>query len=478
MTVDNRHPSHPLCVDLDGTLIRSDVLWESLIQLVKGNPFLLFMLPLWMLGGKARFKAMVARRTAPDVAHLPYCEVFLDYLREQSDAGRTLILATAANERPAQAIADHLGIFRRVFASDATTNLSGRHKRELLVRELGAKGFDYAGNAMVDLTVWSQADGAILVNPLPGVRSAAEGRFRILRVFQDRPRGLRPFIGAMRVHQWLKNTLVLVPLGASHQFQDLVLVGQALLAFGAFCLCASSVYLLNDLFDLPQDRRHPTKRRRALASGDIGIQSAVASMLGLLAAAFVIAALLPPDFSALLAAYWVSTLAYSLRLKQAALVDVLTLAGLYTLRVLAGSAAVSLETSFWLLAFSMFLFVSLALVKRYSELSILGACGTGERTGRGYRPEDTETLSQLGTASGFVAVLVLALYISSEQVNALYSHPKAIWLLCPLVLYWISRVWLLARRGELHEDPVVFALTDRRSHVTVVLAIAVLLVAL
>jgi 4-hydroxybenzoate polyprenyltransferase len=299
-------------------------------------------------------------------------------------------------------------------------------------------------------------------------------------LFDDRVTGIRPYLRAMRVHQWLKNLLVLVPLFLSHRFYDPLLLAQAMLAFLAFSFCASSVYLLNDLLDLPADRRHPTKRHRPFAAGELQIQTGVALMAGLLIAAVLIGLFLPPGFLGLLAIYYVMTLGYSFRFKQAALVDVLVLAGLYTLRILSGSAAIGVETSFWLLAFSMFFFLSLALVKRYSEMLMMH--GEGREgfvsAGRGYGPGDLETLSQLGTASGYLAVLVLALYISSDDVRTLYTHPEAIWLLCPLLLYWISRLWLMARRDEMHEDPVVFAIEDRRSHLLALMGLAAIWAAL
>jgi len=470
--------SRPLCVDLDGTLLKTDTLWELVFQLAKSPPWSLFLMPLWLFRGKAWFKARVADLVDPDPALLPYSETLLTYLREQKRAGRHLVLATAANERPAERIAAHLGLFDRVYASDEHTNLSGREKLRRLVNEFGEQNFDYAGNDRVDLCIWARAAEGILVNPAPGVAAAAARLGKAHCVLRDRPGGVKPFLKAMRIHQWLKNLLVFVPLMLAHRITDPALVAQAVLAFFAFSLCASSVYFLNDLLDLPADRRHPSKRRRPFAAGDIDIRAGVGLMLVLLIAAIGIGSLLPPSFLALLGFYYVTTLAYSLRLKNAAVVDVLVLAGLYTLRILAGGAAVGVEVSFWLLAFSMFFFLSLALVKRFSEMLALQANGGANAVGRDYRTADLETLSQLGTSSGYMAVLVLALYISSEHVHTLYARPELIWLLCPLALYWVSRVWLMARRGEIDEDPVVFAVQDRRTRVLAVLAAAVLVAAL
>jgi 4-hydroxybenzoate polyprenyltransferase len=454
----------PLCVDLDGTLIRSDLLVESMFALIKKNFLYMFLLPLWLLRGKAGFKQQIADRVTLDVTHLPYHDTFLDYLRQQHASGHRLVLATASNVKFAEAVAAHLGIFNDILASTADTNLSGKHKLQRLKELFGTNGFDYAGNAKKDLAILSSARTGILVNPEWGVRRSAEGNARKLKLFDDRAGRLSAqYIRAMRLHQWLKNLLVFIPLLMAHRITEPMLAGQAVLAFLSFGLCASSVYILNDLLDLPEDRKHRTKRHRPLAAGRIPIIHGVILVPVLLVMAFAIAFLLPVEFMAVLAFYYLVTMAYSLRFKTAALVDVLLLAGLYTLRIIAGAAAVSVVPSFWLLAFSMFLFLSLALVKRYAELSASKIAGNSLAGGRGYRITDLELLSQFGSASAYTAVLVLALYINSDTVRGLYTHPEIIWLLCPLLLYVISRIWLLARREELDEDPVVFAIRDRRT---------------
>lgn len=457
-------PTHPLCVDLDGTLVRTDLLIESVVGLLKENPLNLFRLPGWLLRGKAHLKQQIADRVELDVSLLPYNEPLLAYLEEQKSRGRTLVLATATNVKYASQISMHLGLFKEVLASDAQTNLSGNVKRHHLVRAFGEKGFDYAGNADIDLAIWIHARQAILVDTTRGVRRQAEDITEVNREFDSLGSGFFQYLRAMRPHQWLKNLLIFVPLIMAHQVQQPQLLVQAGLAFLAFGLCASSVYLLNDLLDLTDDRRHRTKRHRPLAAGTLPIVHGVLMIPILLFLAFCIALFLPVEFIWVLASYYGVTLAYSLRLKQSPLTDVLVLAGLYTLRIIAGAAAVSIAPSFWLLAFSMFLFFSLALVKRFAELlGLTREQQEGIVAARGYRVEDLEGLAQSGIASGYLSVLVLALYINSEQVKALYTHPEFIWLLCPLLLYWIGRVWLLARRGQMQEDPVVFAIQDRRS---------------
>lgn len=450
-------------MDLDGTLVYTDVLVESIIALLKINPLYFFFLPVWLIRGKAYFKQQIADRVVLDVEILPYNNLLLEYLRKQKQQGRNLILTTASNVKYAEQIALYLGIFDKVLASDENVNLSGRRKSQRLVDEFGERGFDYAGNARVDLEIWSHANEGILVNPEPGVSKRA-GRLVNVKNFNDNHRPhLRTYLKALRLHHWLKNLLVFVPLVMAHQIHDPMLLLRAALAFLSFSLCASSVYLLNDLLDLSADRKHPTKRDRPFASGAIPIKYGILFIPLLLVAAFAIGLLLPAIFLGALAFYYAVTLAYSLKLKQIPLLDVLVLSWLYTMRLIAGAAAVSVLPSFWLLAFSMFLFLSLALVKRYSEIMILQMDKHYSEYGHSYRAVDLETLAQFGSASGYLSVLVLALYINSEQAKLLYANPHTIWLLCPLLLYWISLVWLLARRGEMHDDPVIFAIKDRRS---------------
>jgi 4-hydroxybenzoate polyprenyltransferase len=451
---------------------------ETVLALVKQNPLYLFVLPFWLMKGKAHFKHQIADRVEFDASLLPYHESFLDYLKAQRASGRSLILATSSNMKVAQAVAAYLELFDDVLASDTETNLTGWYKHERLKSVFGEKGFDYAGNSKVDLTIWPHAGEAILVNPERGVRQAAERLARVTCIFEDQGSRLLGYLKAMRLHQWVKNLLVFLPLALAHQLHESALLGKAALGFLAFGLCASSVYLLNDLLDLPADRQHASKRHRPFASGSISIVHGAALVPGLIIAAIGVTLWLPTAFLGTLGLYYALTLAYSFRLKRMVLLDVLVLASLYTLRMMAGGAAVSVPLSFWLLAFSVFLFLSLALVKRYTELLPLYKRSQTHVAGRGYQAADLETLAQFGITSGYMAVLVLALYVNSEAVKVLYAHPQIIWLICPLGLYLVSRIWLLARRGALHEDPVVFAIQDRQSQLLVVLGALLLWVAM
>lgn len=476
----------PLCVDLDGSLIRTDLLIESLMILLRQNVLFAFLVPFWLLKGIAHLKTQIAARVEIDASLLPYSDDFLTFLRAEKARGRRLVLATASHLKFAQAVNAHLGLFDEIIATAGEENLSGTRKRKRLDEKFGPGNYDYAGNSYQDLAIWSEAKGIILVNPEPGLRKRAEALGHVMREFNEQPLRLKTYLKALRPHQWLKNTLIFVPLLMAQALEP-ASIAAAIWAFIAFGLCASSVYLLNDLIDLRDDRRHPTKRKRPLAAGTLPIQHALLLKPVLLISAFTIAAQLPLKFLLVLGIYYVTTLTYSFFLKRTLLFDVITLAGLYTLRIIAGSAALALPDSSWLLAFSVFLFFSLALVKRYVELADLVHDSDMppplSTRARGYMPADREALSQFGIASGLIAVLVLALYIDTLddtlEVKMLYNRPEFLWLVCPLMLYLICRIWILARRGHLVDDPVLFAATDLRSLAVIVAgALMVLLAAI
>jgi len=463
--------SQPIVVDLDGTLIRSDVLVESGFAFLKNAPLRCLQPLLWLLGGgKAHLKTKLAEHAEIDVTVLPYDQSLLAWLRAEHQAGRKLVLATASHRRFADAIAAHLGLFDTVYATDDTVNLSAHKKRDALVAAYGEQGYDYVGNSHDDVPVWKSADRAYVVNPLRGVERAAQRHGNVERVFESRPHSLKVWAKSLRLHQWLKNLLIFVPLLAGHQLGETHLVLSALLAFLTFGMCASSVYLLNDLLDLEDDRHHPVKHKRPLASGAMPLAIGIGLFPVLLVAAFALAwFLLPWRFSAVLLSYYVLTLAYSVALKRRVMVDVVVLAILYTVRIVAGTAAIGAHLTFWLLAFSMFIFLSLALVKRYAELHTMQAHGQAKTRGRGYVADDLPLLSSLGTASGYLSVLVLALYIQDGGTAHLYRHPQLIWMACPLLLYWVSRTWIITHRGQMHDDPIVFAARDRTSLLVVAL---------
>lgn len=467
----------PLVVDLDGTLIRSDLLVESLLLLAKKAPLRMLAATSWLARGRAYFKCRIAREVTLDVATLPYDRDLIAYLESEKQTGRELVLATGADDSVAKGVADHLGLFDRVFASDGRTNLSGETKRDRLVAEFQLYGFDYVGDGRRDRVVFAAARKAILVHPVRGLRENGEKTTQIERVLDDPPERLEPYLTALRPHQWLKNTLVFAPLALDYHLYQPGLLMQAGLAFAAFSLCASSGYLLNDLLDLPNDRRHPHKKDRPLASGQVPPMHGIIGMVVLLLGAIAVALFLPLPFLGALVGYYVLSLVYSFRLKDIVILDVLALSILHTLRVVGGALAVGTTLSSWLLAFCIFLFFSLALVKRYAELVLARKIEGFHAHARAYLFEDRELLAALGGSSGYLAALVLGLYIGTRSSHEFLSLYQIFWLDCPLLLYWITYMWLMAHRGHMDDDPLVFGLRDRVSRTLILLMAGVFIAA-
>lgn len=481
MTIEDTAPAHnlrPLCVDLDGTLVKSDTFVDSVLLLVRKNPLIFIQILYWVLLGKAIAKQEVSSRAALDATHLPFSPSVVAYLKSQKAENRRIYLTTGADRELASRIASHLGFFDGVLASDGVTNLIGRQKYENLRHRFGDTGYDYIGNAHHDLPLLKHADTAIVANGshILKVKMLLK-RVRVSGQFDDRVGFARATLKALRPHQWAKNLLVLIPLALAHTLTAQQALSAAI-AFFCISACASSTYIVNDLLDLDADRRHPEKRLRPFAAGDISVVSGLA--IGLLSCVLGIAVaymLLPIRFLMWLCLYLAATLGYSLYLKRIAIADVILLAGLYTGRVLAGGAATHVAISHWLAAYSMFMFLSLAIAKRFSELQNVLRRGTELSNGRGYLLGDLEQLRSFGTASGYASVVVFALYISGHDVTALYLHPNWLWLIVPFMIFWLSRVWLLAGRGELHEDPVIFAVTDRVSLLIAVLVVLIVTLA-
>jgi len=465
----------PLCVDLDHTLIRTDMLWESVVQLWRHPAVAVRAIIALISGGKASFKNVLADSVTVDVATLPYNEDVVAYMREQQAAGRKIVLATASHRSIAQRVADHLGMFDKVFATDRDTNLSGSAKRDALVSAYGDHGYDYIGDNKKDLPIFASARHALLAFPSRQLLQQATALGNVAHVFPAAPPKAKTFARALRVHQWAKNALLAVPLLSAHLLFDQQAWINLILAFFSFGLVASATYLINDLLDLQSDRRHAKKRFRPLADGRIRIQSGIALCAMSAIAGLAIAVLLPPAFGIYLGIYIALTLSYSFDLKRRLLVDVIALALLYTLRILAGGAAIGVAVSEWLLMFSLFIFISLAFLKRVIELA--GSTSDTKVAGRGYSAIDIETARTIGVTSGLISVMVLSLYISSPAVTQLYRAPQVLWLMCPLLIYWISRIWFLAARGDVHHDPVVFALQDWRSYVVGAAGLVVMLIA-
>jgi 4-hydroxybenzoate polyprenyltransferase len=474
----NQNDEIPLCVDLDGTLVNTDTLVESAVLLAKQNVLYIFAMIFWLFSGKAHFKEQIASRIKLDVSTLPYNQVLLEWLRGQRTMGRELVLVTAANHRIAEAVAQHLQLFSRVIASTGERNMSAATKRDELTQVFGEKCFDYVGNSRDDLVVWTKCRKAVLVNAGATLSMQAAQRTDIEASFPGTHRPLRALLSAMRPHQWSKNLLVFVSILIAQNYTNISLLLSTIVAFISFCLCSSSVYLINDLLDLEADRRHGEKCYRPFASGRVPLVYGVLAAPVLLVVSVVLAWTAGLGFFGVLVVYFGVTLGYSFYLKRLALLDVLILAMLYTLRIIAGAAVAAATPSVWLISFSMFIFTSLAMAKRYAELKSMELEPGAAVRGRGYRVSDIAIIAQLGAASGYISVLVLALYIDSHEVAATYHRQSLMWLLCPLLMYWIGRIWLVASRGELDQDPIIYATRDRISYIVFGLGLLTIMAAL
>lgn len=468
--------AYPLVVDLDGTLVNTDLLYESFFgsQLFSWRHWTAMLAAL--REGKAQLKAFLAKASCIDYTALPYNEAVMGVIREARQHDRPVYLATASDARHANGVARHLGCFDGVFASDGATNLSGEEKAKILVETFGDSSFDYIGDSRADLPVWSRAHRRIAVGAAPSLERAISRLGVPTEHLAKHKESLKVWAKALRVHQYAKNLLVFVPLFTSHSYTPTAFL-HAVMAFVAFSLCASSVYILNDLVDLDADRRHPTKRDRPFASGALPVAKGLAAAPIFLGAGFVVAFLASPTLVAVLAVYFALTAAYSVSLKRKLLVDVVVLAILYTIRVIAGAAALDVAVSEWLLAFSLFIFTSLALMKRYVELATAIDNGLPNPSNRNYQTQDLPIGGALAAASGFNAITIFALYVSSPAVRELYRHPALLWLICPILLYWIGRALVLAHRRMIEDDPIQFALRDRVSHLAGALTLLIIVAA-
>jgi 4-hydroxybenzoate polyprenyltransferase/phosphoserine phosphatase len=466
----------PLCVDLDGTLIHTDMLLESLLSIWNKPLTLIRAFAAFLFRGKAEMKRIVAEAARVDASVLPYREDLVSFLREKRREGRKVLLVTATHELVANEVAGCVGVFDGVMATRGGLNLGGRRKRDALVEKFGERGFDYVGDHKKDLPVLEAAREAYLADPSRSLERKARSKANVREVFRRKISRPKSVLKGLRLHQWSKNVLLAVPLVTAHRVGDLRSILVLALGILSFGLQASATYIVNDLHDLSDDRRHPKKRLRPWACGELSIPTGVALVLVLSAAGLTIGiAFLPLPFFLLLLAYTALTLAYSFDLKRRLIVDTIVLAGLYTLRILAGAAAISVGTTPWLLMFSFFFFLCLALLKRYIEMA--GTTAQGKVPGRGYMAADIDVILAIGPASGLMSVLVMALYINSPDVMVLYRTPQVLWLILPLLVYWITRVWFLAKRMEIDHDPVFFALTDKRSYAIGMLAAIILLLA-
>jgi len=456
----------PLFVDLDGTLVASDCAFELLLARLKRRPLDLFLILYWLLRGRACLKARLAAEEAFDASLLPYRQEVCDFLRAERANQRIVYLATAADRRIADRVAAHLGFFSGVIASDETCNLKGIRKL-VAIKALAKDGFAYAGDSSADLPIWAEAETAILVNAPRSVIKKLNALGKATVVLATPPATFMDFVRAIRAHQWLKNLLIFVPLLTSFHVFIFDAWVNALAAFAAISFCASATYVLNDLCDLASDRSHKNKRFRPFAAGRLSIRCGCAIALGGMSIGLGIAAWQSLPLLWVTVAYIITTLSYSVYLKTRVLMDVIILAALYTIRIFTGAIAIHVTVSVWLLVFALFIFLSLALIKRCSELVSLRASGIEHARGRNYNTEDLQIFWPLGAATAVSSVLVFALYIKSGEMPGHYGRPQLLWLVAIGLFYWLGRMWIKTARGEMDDDPLVYTIKDRGSRIVI-----------
>ena len=467
----------PLCVDVEHTLLQTNVFLESLAAFPKSRSLRWWLLLRWFLKGRAHFEEMLISEVRIDISTLPVHSEFLSFLQAEHAKGRLLVMTTDLDKLMAQQVADYFGLFHEVISSKGDVYRAGEEKAAYLVSRFGEGGFDYAGDEATDIMVWKSARERILVSSTAKHLNMLNRSMGVSRLFGS-IRSKQSVLTALRPRQWTKNLLIFLPIIMAHKVTDISVLGHTLLAFLIFCLTASSGYVLNDLLDLESDRSHPLKCLRPFAHGDVSLAVGMLLMPLLFVTAVLLSLFLPWTCLFVLFIYLVSTTLYSLRAKQIPILDIIVLASLYTLRAIYGGLAGPVLISQWLLAFSVFLFFSLACVKRYSELFALRQRNGFVAKGRGYCVDDLPQVAAFGVASGYLSVLVMALYVNSPEVTVLYTHPPVLMFLCPPILYWISRIWLEAARGNIDEDPLVFATSDSVSYKVGVLCLTIMLLAL
>ncbi|MBQ46939.1 MAG: hypothetical protein CMP10_05545 [Zetaproteobacteria bacterium] len=453
----------PLCVDLDGALSRTNLLLEAFFCLIKQNPFMLFRLTFWFFLDRAKFREKIFSNAKLSVDLVPWNYELIDWLREQKGQGRNLILLTGPCRLIADQVSDYFGFFDEVISHEDCA-LKGQAKSKFLCDRFGIRQFAYIGQSMIDLYIWQQARSSVIVSSSAKINKYALTSSNVEKQLPGPGNPLRLVFKAIRVHQWPKNWLLFLPMILMHYYDNWEVAYSVLIGVLAFTLTSSSVYIVNDLLDLESDRRHPDKRNRPFASGRLSMSWGLVLAPSLLVIGMVFGSLVSADFLGVLLFYYLTTVVYSFWLKKVALIDVLVLAHLYTWRIFAGVVAIDEVFSTWLFMFAGFFFLSLALIKRYSELILTKENRKAANSRRGYAVEDIPQLVSFGTSSGYMSVLVLALYFHSDEVRILYHRPDLLWLTCPLLLYWISHMWLQAHRGYMHSDPLIYAMKDKLSY--------------
>jgi 4-hydroxybenzoate polyprenyltransferase len=455
----------PLCVDLDGTLVKSDTLFEQMVRAIKTDPWSILFVLFWLMRGKLHFKEKINKITGINPELLPYNNEIIEFLKTERIRGREIYLATASHKYIAEQVSDHIRLFDGVFASGNGINLKGKTKRDFLINKFGENSFDYIGNSRSDIPIWKSTNTAHIVSSDKVLIRSVKNQCNVGKIFTSDTLSFVIILREMRLYQWVKNILIILPFLLAHKIPTLDLALTIILAFLSFGLTASSVYILNDLMDLEADRIHPRKRFRPLAAGELQISFGMILAPMLLLIAFAISAFwISWEFTSVLLAYLLITNLYSMYFKRIYILDILTLAGLYSIRLLSGAIAAEVQISPWLITFSMFIFLSLAVVKRYTELIVARELNRNNLRGRDYSIDDMDLLRSLGISSGYISILIFALYINSREISQLYNHPQFLWGCVPLLLFWITRIWFMAHRGKMQDDPIVFTVRDKASY--------------
>lgn len=455
----------PLCVDLDGTLINTDCLHESTLLALKRKPFILFLIPFWLLtGGIAKVKSEVFKYGAPNPKYLPYNQQVIDYIKIEKEKGRKIILATASLQEIADSIAEYTGLFDEVLGTSLENNLRRGKKLKKLTESYGKKGFDYIGNSFSDLEVWAGSRYALLINTKKRIQRQAEKQGNVSKIFEFEKAKFKHMIKEIRVYQWVKNLLVFFPLILAHEFTNFEAITTLIFAFFSFSFTASSVYVVNDLLDLESDRVHSTKKNRPFASGQLPVHFGALLAPLLLFLGFILSAIFVSlEFTTILIFYFILTTLYSFILKRLYVVDIIVLASLYSLRIFAGGVAASVFISPWLISFSIFFFLSLSVVKRYTEILSIINKNKSKAKGRGYTASDKQLLLVSGVGSGLISVMIFTLYLNSPEVKMLYNIPELLYLITPLLIYAMLRIWFKTDRDEMTDDPIIFFSKDKPS---------------
>jgi len=474
MAENKNNNQFPICVDLDGTLMRTDSFVEMLISFVRSNPFRLIKVAYFLISrGKGYTKSKLAENTGVSEKLLPFHSEFLKFLIDQKKQNRRLILTTGSSEIFAKKVSDHLGIFDQVIASTSKINMIGKKKLKAVHSLLGGKPFAYAGNSHQDIPLWLAAEEQFFVNtPARIKRKVLKKKNRLKQEFKSVPFSLSNFFKAIRIHQWTKNLLIFVPLITAHSF-DLDSFKICFLSFLAFGLCASSSYIFNDILDIQFDRLSKSKSARPFANGEFSIKFGVLLIILLFVGAIAFSTLVSINLGYLLLIYFLSSVLYSVYFKPFAIVDLIFLASFFTFRVFVGIVVLEVSFSIWLINFCFLTFFGLAACKRYTEIS---RNGKSKLPGRNYEFSDQTFLMNLGLASCFTALVIFLLFIDHLNLTDTYSNPQFLWGIFPILLFWFSRIWWLNVKDKLDEDPLIFAIRDIPSILVAVLCIGFMLI--